>query len=125
MSSLTFDELNNMMEPVNDEMLLRTLFSMSIEGKDICSECNEKSNIVSCNKCGNSICNKNTCSSLFPHYKNTLYAICYSCSKEISDKMTLLIDMNKLSLLKNIIKTRQNSSDEKQPPISPSITDLV
>jgi hypothetical protein len=125
MSSLSFDELNNMIEPVNDDMLVRTLFSMSIEGKDICSECNEKSNIVSCNKCGNPICNKNTCSSLFPHYKNTLYAICYSCSKEISDKMKLVIDMNKLSLLKNKIKTRRNSSDEKQSPISPSMEDLV
>lgn len=125
MSSLSFDDLNNIIEPVNDDMLVRTLFSMSIEGNDICSECNEKSNIVSCNKCGDPICNKNTCSSLFPHYKNTLYAICYSCSKEISDKMKLVIDMNKLSLLKNKIKTRRNSSDEKQSPISPSMEDLV
>ena len=118
MTSLTFDELNNLIDPYNDDMLIRTLFKLSVEGKDICSQCKERCNIVSCNKCGEAVCNKNTCSTLFPHYNNTIYAVCYSCSKEIGDKMNLVIDLNKLSLLKSNITSGNTSSDQKQSSMS-------
>ena len=118
MTSFTFNELNNVVDPYNDDILIRTLFNLSVEGKDICSQCKERCDIVSCNKCGEAVCNKNRCSSLFPHYNNTIYAVCYSCSKEIADKMSLVIDLNKLSLLKNKIKSGNTSSDQKQSSMS-------
>ena len=112
MTSFTFNELNNVVDPYNDDILIRTLFNLSVEGKDICSQCKERCDIVSCNKCGEAVCNKNRCSSLFPHYKNTIYAVCYSCSKEISDKMNM-IDIDKLSLLKAKIKSKNTNSSEE------------
>ena len=118
MTSLTFNELNNVVDPYNDDILIRTLFNLSVEGKDICSQCKERCDIVSCNKCGEAVCNKNRCSSLFPHYNNTIYAVCYSCSKEIADKMSLVIDLNKLSLLKNKIKSGDTSCEQKQSSMS-------
>ena len=52
MTSFTFNELNNVVDPYNDDILIRTLFNLSVEGKDICSQCKERCDIVSCNKCG-------------------------------------------------------------------------
>ncbi len=118
MTSFTFNELNNVVDPYNDDILIRTLFNLSVEGKDICSQCKERCDIVSCNKCGEAVCNKNRCSSLFPHYNNTIYAVCYSCSKEIADKMNLVIDLNKLSLLKNKMKSGDTSCEQKQSSMS-------
>jgi len=114
MTTLTFDELNSMIDPYNDDMLIRTLFNLSVEGKDKCSQCEEICDIVTCNKCGDAVCIKTTCSNLFPHHKNTIFAVCYRCSKEISDKMNLVIDMGKLSSIKNKVKMRQNSSENDE-----------
>lgn len=118
MTTLTFDELNNMIDTYNEDMLIRTLFNLSVEGKDTCSQCKEICDIVSCNKCGDAVCIKTACSNLFPHHKNTIYAICYGCSKEISDKMNLVIDMNKLTSITNKVKIRETSSEKNEPVLT-------
>ena len=33
MTSFTFNELNNVVDPYNDDILIRTLFNLSVEGK--------------------------------------------------------------------------------------------
>ena len=83
------------------------LFNKNSEGIDICSQCDEKKRIICCNKCGEAICRSEKCSQLFPHYQDTIYAICTECSHDIGIKLKLVIDMSKLKLLKRKIKTRQ------------------
>lgn len=97
---------------MNDNNKINLLFKMHNEGKDVCSECSENKYIICCNRCGNAVCSSIECSSLFPHYQNTIYVICDSCSTNIYGKMKL-IDFSKLTLLKKKIKTRQTSSEEK------------
>lgn len=104
---------NNIRLP--DSHIESYLFHKNCEGTDICSNCDEKRKIVTCNKCGDAICENPRCSQLFPHYHNTLYAICNICSDNISrkfkiitaekkmvDKMVMvnMIDKDKLRILK-------------------------
>ena len=84
------------------------LFQKNSEGKDYCSQCNEKTRIISCNKCGNAVCKNQNCSQLFPHYHDTLFAICAECSYNIGKKLKIVIDIDKLKLLKRKIKMRQS-----------------
>jgi hypothetical protein len=91
----------------NDFHLEASLFQKNCEGTDHCSQCREKRRIVSCNKCGDAVCQDTRCSQLFPHYHDTIYAICKECTYGISNKLKLVIDMSKLKLLKNKIKKRQ------------------
>ena len=58
-----------------------------------------------CNKCGNSICDNEECCVMFPHQFNTTYFICNGCFDEISLKLILQIDLGKLELLKEKIRT--------------------
>ena len=98
------------------------LFHRNSEGLAICSNCDEKGKIVTCNKCGDAICQDPQCSQLFPHYHNTIYAICNMCSENVSrkfklitsekkmvDKMVMvnMIDKDKLRLLKRKIQIMQ------------------
>jgi hypothetical protein len=83
------------------------LFQKNCEGVDHCSQCSEKKRIVSCNKCGNAICQNLHCSQLFPHHHDTLFAICMECSYNIGKKFKMVIDIDKLKLLKRKIKMKQ------------------
>ena len=84
----------------NDFHVEAFLFQKNCEGTDHCSQCREKRRIVSCNKCGDAVCQDTRCSQLFPHYHDTIYAICKECTYGISNKLKLVIDMSKLKLLK-------------------------
>ena len=75
------------------------------DGDDICDICDTNTPQYNCNKCGNSICDDEECSMKFPHYYNTTYFICMSCADTISLNLVLLIDLGKLKLLKEKIRT--------------------
>ena len=76
--------------------------------RDECNECNEVKTILQCNKCGNSICTSRKCSLLFPHYFNSIFAVCNSCRLDIEGKLKISIDVEKLKLLKKKIKLYKN-----------------
>lgn len=111
----------------SDREIEEYLFWFNAEGKDICSNCEIKKKIISCNKCGDAICNNPCCSKLFPHYGNTLFAICNSCDlkiggkfkevkaeKKMVDKMVMvnMIDHDKLRLLKKKIKKKYQTKNK-------------
>jgi hypothetical protein len=72
---------------------------------DVCESCQLNTPQYSCNKCGNGICDDVECSMKFPHYSNTTYFVCMSCADTISLNLVLLIDLGKLKLLKEKIRT--------------------
>ncbi len=72
---------------------------------DICDICDINTPQYNCNKCGNSICDDEECSMKFPHYSNTTFFVCMSCADTISLNLVLLIDLGKLKLLKEKIRT--------------------
>ena len=72
---------------------------------DVCDSCETNTSQYNCNKCGNSICDDEECSVKFPHYSNTTYFVCMNCFDTISLKLVLLIDLGKLKLLKDKIRT--------------------
>jgi len=72
---------------------------------DVCERCEINTPQYSCNKCGNGICDDAECSMKFPHYSNTTYFVCMGCADAISVKLVLLIDLGKLELLKEKIRT--------------------
>ena len=92
---------------------MSVLFSENSNWTDICEECNEKKQIVLCDKCGGGVCQNDDCSVLFPHYNNTLFVICNHCCDEIFDKFKLMIDFTKIKLLKNKIKTKKTKTMTK------------
>lgn len=75
------------------------------EWVDVCDSCEINIPQYSCNKCGNSICEAEDCSMQFPHYSNTTYFVCKYCVDTISLKLVLQIDLGKLELLKEKIRT--------------------
>lgn len=74
--------------------------------KDDCDECGEKRKIVCCDKCANSVCTSYKCSLLFPHRNGSIYTICNSCRTEIEHRLKMVVDLDKLKLLKKKIKKR-------------------
>jgi hypothetical protein len=72
---------------------------------DICESCHTNTPLYSCNKCGNGICDDEACAMTFPHYSNTTYFVCNRCVDAISLKLILEIDLGKLELLKEKIRT--------------------
>ena len=72
---------------------------------DICEVCKINTPYYNCNKCAQSICGEDECCLTFPHYGNTTYFVCMSCANAISLKLILQIDMGKLILLKEKIRT--------------------
>ena len=84
----------------SDSLVMKLLFDQNVEGSDICSQCDEKKNIVTCNKCGEAVCCRGECANLFPHHNDTLYVVCNECTDEIARKLRLVIDFGKLKLLK-------------------------
>lgn len=82
---------------------------------ELCSCCEEKECVESCNKCGSGVCEEGSCSVRFPHYHKTMYIICMGCNNGISSKLRILIDYEKLSLLKvKIEKMRKERFVEKK-----------
>lgn len=72
---------------------------------DTCQMCETNIPLYNCNKCGECICDDDTCSMKFPHYSNTTYFVCVNCVNVISLKLVLQIDLGKLELLKEKIRT--------------------
>jgi hypothetical protein len=72
---------------------------------DACQMCETNIPLYNCNKCGECICDDDTCSMKFPHYSNTTYFVCMNCVNLISLKLVLQIDLGKLELLKEKIRT--------------------
>ena len=72
---------------------------------DFCDVCETKRPPYNCNKCGNSICGQTQCCMTFPHYSNTTYFVCTGCVDKISLRLVVLIDLGKLKLLKEKIRT--------------------
>jgi hypothetical protein len=72
---------------------------------DICEVCEISTPHYNCNKCARSICGEGECCITFPHHKNTTYFVCMSCTNEISIKLILQIDLGKLVLLKEKIRS--------------------
>ena len=83
---------------------------VEISDIDHCYECDLKTTILACNKCGNAVCNKGNCCMLFPHYNESLYVICRTCAKGIDKKLKVLVDLDKLKLLKKKIKKLQKEN---------------
>jgi hypothetical protein len=72
---------------------------------DVCESCEINTPQYSCNKCGNGICEDEECSMQFPHYSNTTYFVCKRCVDTISRRLIIQIDLGKLELLKEKIRT--------------------
>ena len=72
---------------------------------DTCDICERSTVQYNCNKCANSICGEAECCLIFPHYCNTTYFVCSKCVDEISQNLILQIDLGKLVLLKEKIRT--------------------
>lgn len=72
---------------------------------DTCQMCGTNIPLYNCNKCGECICEDENCGMKFPHYYNTTYFVCMNCVNAISLKLVLQIDLGKLELLKEKIRT--------------------
>jgi hypothetical protein len=81
-----------------------------ISDVDYCNECEQEKQILCCEKCAESVCIKGKCSLTFPHYNDTLYVICRTCTKKIENKLLVLVDLDKLVLLKKKIKKLQQEN---------------
>jgi hypothetical protein len=80
--------------------------SKLLEEEEMCNECNTTTIIHTCNKCGNGVCSSPICGWIFPHKYQTNYIICNSCAETINQKLIVLIDYGKLSLLKRKINVK-------------------
>ena len=74
---------------------------------DCCYECDEKRKIVYCDTCANAVCTNSKCSLLFPHRNGSIYAVCNTCRIEIESKFKLVVDLEKLKLLKKIVHKKR------------------
>uniref|UniRef100_A0A6C0J0K0 Uncharacterized protein n=1 Tax=viral metagenome TaxID=1070528 RepID=A0A6C0J0K0_9ZZZZ len=72
---------------------------------DTCQMCEKNIPLYNCNKCGECICEDENCCMKFPHHFNTTYFVCMNCVNVISVKLILQIDLGKLELLKEKIRT--------------------
>ena len=75
--------------------------------EDVCNECDQKRKIICCDKCGNAVCTSNRCTVMFPHYQGGVYAVCTSCKTQIEGKLKILVDFDKLKLLKKKIMKKR------------------
>lgn len=87
-----------------------------------CEMCNESNSTEWCNKCGVGICDNNECVLKFPHRGNTTYSICSNCTKDINAKLIPLIDLGKLSLLKERIRTNSTARSPRSLSVSSTST---
>ena len=75
--------------------------------EDVCNECDQKRKIICCDKCGNAVCTSNRCTVMFPHYMGGVFAVCTSCKIQIEGKLKILVDFDKLKLLKKKIMKKR------------------
>jgi len=75
--------------------------------EDVCNECDQKRKIICCDKCGNAVCTSNQCTVMFPHYVGGIFAVCTSCKTQIEGKLKILVDFDKLKLLKKKIMKKR------------------
>ena len=75
--------------------------------EDVCNECDQKRKIICCDKCGNAVCTSNRCTIMFPHYVGGIFAVCTSCKTQIEGKLKILVDFDKLKLLKKKIMKKR------------------
>ena len=73
---------------------------------DGCEICTDNFACECCDRCGESVCSSDDCCMIFPHYYNTKYVICRGCFDLIDKKLKVLVDYDKLSLLKKKIASR-------------------
>ena len=85
-------------------------FVTTLTEVDHCEECDEKTKIICCDKCANAVCCNHSCSILFPHHNGGVYAVCNSCKTQIETKLRVLVDLDKLKLLKRKIKRRMQKT---------------
>src|SRR6056300_1358757 len=90
------------------------LFQHSSFDVDLCNICEKKCNLLTCDKCGEGVCSNIECSTLFPHYSNSLFVICNDCNVTISKKFKLVIDLSKIRLLKQKIENKQCRRNSKE-----------
>jgi hypothetical protein len=74
---------------------------------DPCDMCEAANVTESCNKCCTGVCDAANCCMKFPHYHNTNFVICTTCTNDIDRKLILLIDLGKLRLLKKKISANE------------------
>lgn len=82
---------------------------------DYCNECNTNILIECCNRCGEAVCANDQCSTIFPHHKNSMFAICRTCYIKIERRLTLQIDIDKLRNLKNKISSSKQVIKNTNP----------
>ena len=99
-----------------DSELSINIFNRSIKryislygDSNICNECHNALLVDSCNKCGNGICESESCCMIFPDKYNKQYYICRHCFDDISKNLHLLIDMGKIELIKTKIKEEKTN----------------
>jgi hypothetical protein len=80
-------------------------FNDDDDDDDTCQMCEKNIPLYNCNKCGECICEDENCCMKFPHHFNTTYFVCMNCVNVISVKLILQIDLGKLELLKEKIRT--------------------
>ena len=78
-----------------------------MEQSNICGHCEYRESIWKCSSCDNIVCDNVTCGLTFPHYKNGLHIVCNTCKVRIEGKLKLVVDVEKLILLKNKIQKRK------------------
>lgn len=66
---------------------------------ELCGECNTHVIVDCCNKCGEGVCNNDTCSDTYPHYHNTFYVICRKCFHSVNNRLYVLVDNETIPLV--------------------------
>ena len=77
-----------------------------MEQSNNCGQCGYRESLWKCSSCDNKVCDNVTCCLTFPHYKNGLHIVCNTCKVRIEGKLKLVVDVEKLKLLKQKINKR-------------------
>ena len=64
-------------------------YRYSVENIDRCSTCNTKTVIMCCDKCGDAVCGKLKCCTMYPQYKKDDIVLCRYCIDKIELKFKL------------------------------------
>jgi len=78
-----------------------------MEQSNVCIQCEYRESIWKCSSCDNIVCDNVSCCLTFPHYKNGLHIVCNMCKVRIEGKLKLVVDIDKLKLLKQKIQKRR------------------
>jgi hypothetical protein len=72
-----------------------------------CVNCEKEKKIkylYECTHCNKDVCRLTSCCNVFPRADNEDIVICHDCQNKIEEKFVLVMDFNKLNLLKGKIK---------------------